>query len=260
MAKQKSNLGLIIAIIFAGVAIAGSLIFFALQLKGTVDDGDDAGMNDEELALRIEEGIETYVANMQDDYEAEVAAANQPVVVTGDYSDDDAFLGDKDAPVTIVEFSDYQCPFCRSFYNGAYQEIEEKYLDSGQVRIVFRDFPLNFHEDALPAALAAECAREQGGDEVYFQMHDKIFDGQSGNGTVAIPDSALTGYAEDLGLEMGQFTSCVESEKYADEIAADLEAGKKAGVTGTPAFLVNGLLVEGAQPFSVFESAIEDAL
>lgn len=258
MAKQKSNLGLIIAIVFAGVAIAGSLIFFGLQLNNGNEGSND--LNDDELALRIEEGIDAYVAKMQDDYEAETAAANQPVIVTGDYSDDDAFLGDKDAPVTIVEFSDYQCPFCRSFYNGAYQEIKEKYVNTGKVKIVFRDFPLSFHEDAKPAALAAECAREQGGDKVYFQMHDKIFEGQVGGGTVAIPDSALEGYAQDLGLDMTQFNSCVANEKYADEIAADAEAGKKAGVSGTPAFLVNGLLVEGAQPFSVFESAIEDAL
>jgi len=168
-------------------------------------------------------------------------------------ADDDAMKGDENAPVTIIEFSDFQCPFCARFYTDTLPELDEKYIKTGKVKLVYRDFPLeNIHPNARPAAEAAECAHEQG---KYYQFHDKLFENQQ--------DLSVENYkkwAAELKLKTTQFNNCVDSKKYADEVTKDLADGSEAGVTGTPAFFVNGRFISGAQPFSVFEGLIEEAL
>lgn len=256
---QKSNLGLICAIIFASVAIAGSLVFFGLKL-----DGKDFSSKD--IQAQISSGIESYIQQQQVVAQKAEEERNRPQLVEGDLSDDDAVLGDKDAPVTIVEFSDYQCPFCRVFYNETMPDLKKKYIDTGRVKLVFRDFPLDFHPYAIPAAMAAECARDLGDDEVYFAMHDKIFDGENklGNGTVDIPREALSTYADELGLDVGKFDKCVDDEKFKDEVLKDLADGEKIGVNGTPGFIVgteeSGMRFSGARGLNYFEPLIEKAL
>lgn len=247
MSKTRQN-PIIVIISLAAIVIAGSLVFLGIQIG-------KSGENNAISAFDIEEGIKDYIAKEQEQ-------VNQPQVVSGDYSDDDAFLGDKNAPVTIVEFSDYQCPYCRSFYNETLDQIKEKYIETGKAKLVYRDYPLSFHSGALPAALAAECAREQEGDEIYFAMHNKIFDGQNllGNGTVDIPDEDLRKYAQELDLDMDTFDECIESEKFKEEIYADMADGQRAGISGTPGFIINGQRLSGAQPFSAFESIIEAEL
>ena len=181
------------------------------------------------------------------------AAVGNVAYVASDYYDEsDPFIGDVDAPVTIVEFSDFQCPFCARFYDDAYQSIKDEYLESGQVKIVFRDFPLSFHPEAEPAALAAECAHEQG---MFWEFHDLIFENQD-----ILSSSAYLEWAEDLGLDVGDFSTCIEEGRYLSEIATDYNDGGRLGITGTPGFFVNGELVTGAQPYSVFQAEIEAAL
>ncbi|MDO8508155.1 MAG: DsbA family protein [Nanoarchaeota archaeon] len=183
-------------------------------------------------------------------------------------ADDDAVLGDKDAPVEIIEFSDYQCPFCRKFWTETYSQIKKEYVETGKVKFVYRDFPLDsIHPAATPAGIAAECVREKGGDEAYFKMHDKIFtegnilDG--GSATAPVTKTAQFGavelkkWAKELGYDIG---SCLDSNKYKSEIQNDLAEGSAAGVQGTPAFFVNGKLLSGAQPFSAFKQAIDAEL
>ncbi len=251
---MKDQKGLTLAIIFASLAVSGSLVFFGMQFASSQNsfEGDD-------LEAAIASGIDDYV-DSQVKNAPDAPSPAQEIVIEGDMADDDAFLGDESAPVTLVEFSDFQCPFCRSFYGGAYQEIKEKYVDTGKVKFVYRDYPLSFHQDALPAAMATECARDQKGDESFFAMHDKIFDGQSGGGTVAIPRDSLDQYAKDLELDFNEYTTCMDEEKFKSEINADMLAGQKAGITGTPGFIVDGQKISGAQPFSVFEEVIENAL
>ncbi len=166
--------------------------------------------------------------------------------------DDDAFKGDADAPVTIVEWSDYECPFCARFYDQTLGQIQTEYIDKGLVKLVYRDFPLGFHANAQKAAEAAECAGEQG---KYFDMHDALFDNGVAGGV-----SSFKQFAADIGLDTDEFNECLDSGAMADEVAKDLKDGSAAGITGTPGFIINGKLVSGAQPFSVFKQVIDAEL
>lgn len=166
--------------------------------------------------------------------------------------DDDAIKGNENALVTIVEFSDFECPFCGKYIAEVYPEIIENYVETGKVRYVFRDFPLSFHPDAQKAAEAAECAGEQG---MYYDMHDILFANQD-----ALDVESIKAYAEELELDMDEFEFCLDNDEMAEEVAADMEAGKAYGVSGTPAFFINGKMITGAQPYEVFEEAIEAAL
>ena len=168
------------------------------------------------------------------------------------YDSNDPMIGDADAPVTIVEVSDFQCPFCERFYSQTYLALKEDYVDTGKVKIVFRDFPLSFHPEAEPSAIAAECANEQG---KFWEFHDLIFENQG-----SMSASAYLQWAEEIGLDMDQFSECVDTQKYKSEVADDYNDGGRLGITGTPGFFVNGELVTGAQPYSVFAAAIEAAL
>ena len=166
--------------------------------------------------------------------------------------DDDDVKGDANAPVTIIEFSDFECPFCGRYIEQTYPEIVENYIETGQVKYVFRDFPLSFHQNAQKAAEAAECAGEQG---MYWEMHDVLFANQE-----TLDVDSLKGYAEELDLDTEEFDECLDSGEMYDEVQADMADGSRYGVQGTPAFFVNGQLLSGAQPYSAFEAAIEAAL
>ena len=168
--------------------------------------------------------------------------------------DDDAVLGDKNAPVTIIEFSDYECPFCSRFYDQTLPQIKSDYIDKGKVKLVYRDFPLSFHPNAQKAAEAAECAGEQGNEE-YFKMHDKLF-AQGVAGGV----STFKQFAKEIGLDTEKFNSCLDSGKMASEVQKDFNDGQSYGVQGTPAFFVNGKLISGAQPFENFKQVIDGEL
>ncbi|MBT3642905.1 DsbA family protein [archaeon] len=169
-----------------------------------------------------------------------------------DLIDDDAIKGDADAPVTIVEWSDYECPFCTKFYDQTFSQINEEYIKTGKVKFIYRDFPLGFHKNAQKAAEAAECAGEQG---KYFDMHDALFENGVTGGV-----SSFKQFAADIGLDTDDFNDCLDSGEMASEVAKDLADGSAAGITGTPGFIINGQLVSGAQPFSVFKQVIDAEL
>ena len=166
--------------------------------------------------------------------------------------DDDPVKGDKNAKVTIVEFSDYQCPFCGRFFRDTLPQIEEQYVRTGKIKMVFRDFPLSFHENAQKAGEAAECAEDQ---DKYWEMHDKLFQNQQ---KLAVTD--LKQYAADLKLDTKKFNDCLDSSKHKAEVQKDMADGSSYGVSGTPAFFINGRKLVGAQPFSAFKSIIDAEL
>ena len=157
--------------------------------------------------------------------------------------------GAKDALVTIVQYSDYQCPFC-SRVEPTITKVMDEY--KGKVRVAWRDLPLPFHPNALPAAIAARAAGEQG---KFWEMHDKIFANQQ---TMDRP--TYEKYAQELGLNLGKFKAALDAQKGKAEIEADAASGNKIGARGTPAFFINGKFLSGAQPFEAFKAKIDDEL
>mgnify|MGYP001596113076 FL=1 len=214
---MRDNLFIVAAIILAGVMISGAIIY----------KGNDDSINN----------INTASIVNGDDNSFRLAENN------------DIFKGNPDAPVTIVEFSDFECPFCAAFYQNTLPQIEENYIKTGKVKLVFRDFPLPFHANAQKAAEAAECAGEQG---KFWEMHNMIFDNQE---AIEIVDLKQNG--KSFGLDIATFNDCLDLGKYADEVKKDMNDGAVAGVAGTPTFFINGEKVVGAQPFEVFKEVIE---
>lgn len=159
-------------------------------------------------------------------------------------------LGPATAPVTIVEYLDFECPYCASA-GETMKKVRETYGD--KVRVVYRDFPLAFHQRALPAAEAARCAGDQG---KFWEYHDKLFANQQ-----SLADADLKKYAADLSLNVEAFNSCLDSGKHREAVRKDQTQGEQSyGVSGTPAFFVNGRFVSGAQPFEAFKPIIDDEL
>ncbi len=195
------------------------------------------------------QGAVPITGNIVQDIPSQPTSPSAPIDVS---VDDDAVKGDSNAPVIIIEFSDYECPFCGRYFQQTYPQIVKEYVDTGKVKIVFRDFPLSFHENAQKAGEAAECAGEQG---KYWEMHDKLFENQQALGIVNLKQ-----YAKELGLNTKAFDDCLDSGKMASEIQKDFEDGQNAGVSGTPAFFINGIALTGAQPFEAFKQIIEQEL
>src|SRR3989344_435889 len=162
---------------------------------------------------------------------------------------DDHFKGDSNAPVTIIEWSDFECPFCGRFYTETLGQIDEKYIKTGKVKLVYKDFPLSFHPQAQKAAEAAECAGDQG---KFWEMHDLLFEKGVQGGVASFKQ-----YAQELSLKSAEFDGCLDSGEMAGEVQKDMADGGKGGIQGTPGFLINGQLVSGAQPFVVFQQVID---
>jgi len=161
----------------------------------------------------------------------------------------DPSFGPPNAKVTIVEFSDFQCPYCKMFNDDTLAQLKKTYGD--RVRFVYRDFPLDsIHPYARTAAEAAQCAHEQGN---FWEYHDVLFANQQ---ALTIPD--LKRYAQQLGLDTQRFNSCVDSHKYQASVEADVQEGNRLHVSGTPTFFINGRALVGAQPFEAFRSAISE--
>jgi protein-disulfide isomerase len=186
-------------------------------------------------------------------------------VSVSDLVDDDMSMGSDSAPVIMVEFSDFQCSFCRRFYSNTYSQIKTDYVDTDKVKYVFRDFPLSFHPGAQKAAEAVECADEQGKG---WELHDKMYDEQNkqGSGTIQFGVTDIKGWASEIGLDSTSFDSCLDSGKYASEVSQDMQDGSDFGVSGTPAFFLiksdgTGFTqISGARPYSDFKSSIDALL
>jgi len=169
--------------------------------------------------------------------------------------------GKDDAPVTIVEFADFQCPYCRRFDQSTFAELKKNYIDTGKVRFLARDLPLEFHANAQRAAEAARCAGDQG---KYWEMRQALF---ASSGSDLSRDGILKG-AQTLSLDESSFAACLDSEKHRAEIQADLAESTRLRITGTPTFVIGksgketleGVKINGALPLSAFEGAIRQAI
>lgn len=164
---------------------------------------------------------------------------------------DNPSIGPADAPITIIEFSDYQCPYCQRWQSQVYQKLLDAYPT--QVRLVYRDFPLNgIHPEAAPAAAAAKCAGEQ---DAYFKYHDKLFSYKFNLGR----ETYLT-YASELKLDINSFTECLDSGRYDAKVQANYDYAAELGLRSTPTFFINGLYLVGAQSFETFKGIIDKEL
>ena len=252
---KKNSLSKILAIVLAAIVIVGAITIFS-------------GNNSDNNSTEVPQTPEKIILDM----------------------DDDAVLGEESAQIILIEFSDYQCPFCQVFWTQTLPAIKSEYIATGKLKFIYRDFPITqSHPLAQSAAQAAECVRDQGGDEAYFAMHDKLFGNQ-----YLISKQNMLAWAQELGYEI---TSCLESNKFSLEVKSDAQEGSSAGVIGTPTsfILMNkenadietlksmqvensrkpgtysiryvetndglvGLRIVGAYPFSTFENAIEAGL
>lgn len=215
------------AIIVAGVVIAGSIVYVSGGSRGGARPPPSNGSNPPPSAALPS------AQNLED--------GNDPV------------LGNPDAKVVIVEFSDFQCPFCGSFWRDTLPQVKDAYIKTGKARLVYRDFPISsIHPEAQKAAEAAECASEQ---DKFWEYHDLIFSRQT---TLSVANEKL--WAAELKLDTQKFNQCLDTGKYAAEVAKDFTDGQAAGVTGTPTFYINGKSVVGAVPFAALKTAIDAAL
>ena len=181
----------------------------------------------------------------------EAPVIEQPEFVRYDIASEGFYgIGPEDAPIVIVEFSDYQCPFCKRWHDEVYQPLLNAY--PGKIRLVYRHLPLtSIHPDAFPAAEAAMCAGEQ---NAYWPYHEKLFSSST------LGNSTYIQYAQELGLDAASFEVCITDHKYQEAIQADLDFAINLGVRSTPTFFINGLAIVGAQPLDIFKQVIDKEL
>jgi protein-disulfide isomerase len=237
--------------LFAAIIIGTSLVISAGLLANAVRDANVAG------------AATTATSSSTTSSEDAVTTATTNI-------DDDAILGNPEtAKVAIVEFSDYECPYCKRFRDETLDTLKEKYIDTGLAIFVYRDLPLSFHEPAASmSANATECAQAQAGSVGYFTVHDWIFANTGTNG-VGYELDALIAAAPSLGLDGTALKSCIEAETYKTEIEKDASDATNIGINGTPGFVigtlgadgsVTGEIITGAMPTAVFEQTIEKYL
>ena len=242
------------ALVISVVAVSLIAVFFA---------GSYTSLKSDEITKsELNEAISKLEAKILKNQQVTEQPNVQPISIS---IDDDPIKGDQNAPITIIEFSDFQCPFCARFQIQTLPLILEQYVETGKVKFVYRDFPIqNSHPNAMPAAAASECAHEQ---DRYWEYHDTLFENQGVWNKVEIT-SAITifkEFAAELDLNQEQFDSCLDSGRYIEEISNDLNDGRDYGISGTPGFFIGNEKIgfaklNGAQPFEAFKSIIDSQL
>lgn len=186
----------------------------------------------------------------------QAAAPQAPTKVKVKITDQDAFLGDPNAKLTVVEFSDFQCPFCGRFFKDVEPQLKKDYIDTGKVKFVYKHLAF-LGKESTDAANASECAKEQ---NKFWQYHDKLFNSQNGENQGAFSIENLKKFAVDLGLNATQFNTCLDSQKYNDHVQTDVAEANKNGFNSTPSTAVGDTPVIGAQPYNAFKTIIDQKL
>ncbi len=237
-----------VAVVLASCILSFSMVASFWKLGSSMENSSNADVK----GVEIEEDSNAIIPT--EDYVPEPTTAVTSL-------DDDSVKGEKNAKVAIVEFSDYQCPYCKKFYDETLNQIQKEFIDSGKVAFVFRDLPLSFHPFAQVQAEAAECAGEQG---KYFEMHNYIFD-KGGE----LDASQLKTAAQAIGLDTNKFNSCLDEGKMKAETEKDAQDAADIGIGGTPGFVVgtlsddgtvDGTIISGAYPYETFKETIEQYL
>ncbi|MEJ0021797.1 MAG: DsbA family protein [Candidatus Doudnabacteria bacterium] len=165
-------------------------------------------------------------------------------------------LGDKNAPVTMYEFADFQCPFCKRFFDSSLPELKQKYVDTGKVKVIFVNVAF-LGQESKDAAEAAKCASDQG---QFWPYHDSLYDNQSGENQGTFSAAKLQSLAKNLHLNLNDFNQCTASHKYQKAVSDETDLANQNGVSSTPTFLINGQQIIGAQPTATFEQKLDDLL
>jgi protein-disulfide isomerase len=232
--KQSTLYAFLLPVVFVAGLLAGYLIWG--RTTTPVEDSQTAQANPTAIVQpTTEAGEQTDASSDEEPMRFDIGV------------DDDPSLGPENAPITIIEFSDFNCGYCRLFHTETFDALLEAYPD--QIRFVYRDFPV---VGGFEAALAAQCAHEQG---AFWSFHDLLF-----TGGLAHDRSAYLSYAETAGVDIASFEQCLDDERYADEIDADAQEVISLGARGTPTFFVNGIPVVGALPLESFMAIIDDEL
>lgn len=235
MQENNASTFLPAAILLAAIILGGSLIYAAVTIggaKGVAGIGSPLGAEKQGEAPNQQGFPETFSVDLE----------GWPS------------KGSLEAPVTIVEYSDFACPFCGKFWKETLPQITKEYIDTGKVRFVYKDFPVVGGEKA---AEASHCAEEQG---KYWEYHDMLFANQEQDRGNWASVSVHEGYARDLGMNVAQLTECFESSRYQEKVAVSARESAQNGGTGTPFFLINNTPIVGAQPFANFQQIIEQEL
>ncbi len=219
---------------FIAIIIAGLIIGGAILISGNGSPADEDPVIEED--------------------EQELAEDSEEVSMDNIELDEWPSLGDSEAPVTIVEYSDYACPFCGSFFEETFPDIKENYIDTGQVRFVYKDLVVVGGDKA---AEAAHCAGEQ---DAYWDYHDLLFQNLEQDRDDWADSEIHAGYAEELNLDSQELVDCFEDGRYTEKVQRSTEEATGLGITGTPGFVINGEIVKGAQPYEAFEEIIEREL
>lgn len=183
-------------------------------------------------------------------------APQAPTKVDVKITDQDPFLGDPNAKLTVVEFSDFQCPFCGRFFKDVAPQLKKDYIDTGKVKFVYKHLAF-LGKESTDAANASECAKEQ---NKFWQYHDKLFNSQNGENQGAFSTDNLKKFAADLGLNTTQFNECLDGQKYNDHVQEDVAEANRLGFNSTPSTAVGDTPVIGAQPYNAFKTIIDQKL
>jgi protein-disulfide isomerase len=224
------------------LGLAAGYVFWCLQPFGGTSTVNTAALETESVDQQIAQ---------VDDQPEEGETGQQEYRRYEVSEDDDPVLGPEDAAITLIEFSDYECPYCTRWHTEVFDRIREDYPD--QVRFVYRDFPLkSIHPNAVPAAEAANCANEQ---DAFWEYSEKLF-----NGELGLNPEAYLEYATQLDLDLDEFEKCFEEGRYSQEVEDDYQYALQLGVQSTPTFFLNGIPLIGARPYEVFKDVIEREL
>ncbi|MDP2930387.1 MAG: thioredoxin domain-containing protein [bacterium] len=228
--SSRPDLSIPISIIIAGLIIAGAVIVNGSGKNGQIAQIQGSPANSEPFS----------------------PPAGQPSTAqTFEITRDNHIRGDFSAPITLVEFSDFECPFCAQHYPTLTKILDDY---KGKVRLAYKHFPLSIHPNSQKAAEASECADEQG---KFWEYHDKLFESLAASGYSV---ANFKQWAKDLGLNSGKFDGCLDSGKFAQKVKNDSQEGSQKGVNGTPATFINGQLISGALPYEAFKQIIDNLL
>jgi protein-disulfide isomerase len=259
--KRDGDIGLILAIVFASVVVSGSLVFFGMKMTGASASALDSDV----ISDAVDEGFERFVTRMEEEQNQQLAeldanaselAKNVPKV-----TNDDHIYGNKNAEISLIEYSDFVCPFCYRFHDTAKQLVDES---GGEINWVYRHYALPSHDPvATNIAHASECIAEIAGNDKFWEFTDEVFARFSTPGRIST-DESIDALAEEIGVDKSRFASCMESGKYKDKIIQERDDGSKSGVNGTPGnILINNktgdaVSIKGAQPIDAFKDVLKE--